>query len=161
MLESDSYGLLNPRCTYSLAVYEQPKADFGFDPLLVNGLSWVLYAIGMIFVVSSSIRLGITGTYCGDYFGILMKERVTGFPFNVAEGTSSPILALVNAPAVALLTRIPPKPPSPYSMRSKTHCGSAMEAWKRHFFADPKLFLLFSLPLALLNDQTPCISVPL
>ncbi|GMG14015.1 unnamed protein product [[Candida] boidinii] len=27
--------------------------------------------------------LGVTGTYLGDYFGILMDERVTGFPFNV------------------------------------------------------------------------------
>jgi len=70
---------------YKLAVEEQPKADFGFDPLLVQTVSWVLYAVGMVFVVSSSIRLGITGTYCGDYFGILMKERVTGFPFSVVE----------------------------------------------------------------------------
>jgi len=29
--------------------------------------------------------LGITGTYLGDYFGILMKERITGFPFNVTD----------------------------------------------------------------------------
>lgn len=28
--------------------------------------------------------LGITGTYLGDYFGILMDEIVTGFPFNVS-----------------------------------------------------------------------------
>ena len=27
--------------------------------------------------------LGVTGTYLGDYFGILMDEPVTGFPFNV------------------------------------------------------------------------------
>jgi phosphatidylethanolamine/phosphatidyl-N-methylethanolamine N-methyltransferase len=27
--------------------------------------------------------LGVTGTYLGDYFGILMETRVTGFPFNV------------------------------------------------------------------------------
>jgi len=27
--------------------------------------------------------LGVTGTYLGDYFGILMDEMVTGFPFNV------------------------------------------------------------------------------
>ena len=27
--------------------------------------------------------LGITGTYLGDYFGILMSERVTSFPFNI------------------------------------------------------------------------------
>jgi methylene-fatty-acyl-phospholipid synthase len=29
--------------------------------------------------------LGVTGTYLGDYFGILMKERVTSFPFNVLD----------------------------------------------------------------------------
>lgn len=27
--------------------------------------------------------LGILGTYLGDYFGFLMDEPVTGFPFNV------------------------------------------------------------------------------
>jgi methylene-fatty-acyl-phospholipid synthase len=32
--------------------------------------------------------LGVTGTYLGDYFGILMDEMVTGFPFNV---TGSPM----------------------------------------------------------------------
>ena len=34
-------------------------------------------------MLTSIYALGITGTYLGDYFGILMKERVTGFPFNV------------------------------------------------------------------------------
>lgn len=29
--------------------------------------------------------LGVTGTYLGDYFGILMDEMVTGFPFNVTD----------------------------------------------------------------------------
>jgi phosphatidylethanolamine N-methyltransferase len=28
--------------------------------------------------------LGLTGTYLGDYFGILMDDMVTGFPFNVS-----------------------------------------------------------------------------
>jgi phosphatidylethanolamine N-methyltransferase len=32
--------------------------------------------------------LGVTGTYLGDYFGILMDDMVTGFPFNV---TGSPM----------------------------------------------------------------------
>ena len=27
--------------------------------------------------------LGVTGTYLGDYFGILMESKVEGFPFNV------------------------------------------------------------------------------
>lgn len=29
--------------------------------------------------------LGVTGTYLGDYFGILMSERVTSFPFSVCD----------------------------------------------------------------------------
>jgi len=29
--------------------------------------------------------LGVTGTYLGDYFGILMDNMVTGFPFNVTD----------------------------------------------------------------------------
>lgn len=29
--------------------------------------------------------LGVTGTYLGDYFGILMDHMVTGFPFNVTD----------------------------------------------------------------------------
>lgn len=27
-------------------------------------------------------KLGVTGTYLGDYFGILMDDMVTGFPFD-------------------------------------------------------------------------------
>ena len=33
--------------------------------------------------MSSMWALGVTGTYLGDYFGILMDEPVAGFPFNV------------------------------------------------------------------------------
>lgn len=29
--------------------------------------------------------LGLTGTYLGDYFGILMDHRVTSFPFNITD----------------------------------------------------------------------------
>jgi len=35
-------------------------------------------------VLSSMWALGLTGTYLGDYFGILMNDVVTGFPFNVS-----------------------------------------------------------------------------
>lgn len=47
-----------------------------------------LFAFGNILVLSSMWALGVTGTYLGDYFGILMNEMVTGFPFNI---TSSPM----------------------------------------------------------------------
>ena len=43
----------------------------------------VLALVGQTFVISSTWMLGVTGTFLGDYFGILMNSRVEGFPFNV------------------------------------------------------------------------------
>lgn len=37
------------------------------------------FVIGSILVVSSMYALGITGTYLGDYFGILMEVRLRYF----------------------------------------------------------------------------------
>lgn len=36
-------------------------------------------------MVTSTYALGITGTFLGDYFGILMDDMVTGFPFSVCD----------------------------------------------------------------------------
>ena len=44
---------------------------------------YALVALGNILVISSTWQLGITGTFLGDYFGILMDSMVTGFPFNI------------------------------------------------------------------------------
>lgn len=61
-------------------------------PLLLS--PWITYASlgliasGNILVLTSMYALGITGTYLGDYFGILMDDIVTGFPFNIS---SSPM----------------------------------------------------------------------
>lgn len=44
-----------------------------------------LMVLGTILVVSSFLALGFTGTFLGDYFGILMDEKVTGFPFNLTD----------------------------------------------------------------------------
>ncbi|CBZ36635.1 Phospholipid methyltransferase family protein [Leishmania donovani] len=49
---------------------------------VMRGVGAALMATGTTLVVSSFLRLGITGTYLGDYFGILMDERVTAFPFS-------------------------------------------------------------------------------
>ncbi|KAL7412137.1 phospholipid methyltransferase-domain-containing protein [Mrakia frigida] len=43
----------------------------------------LLFGIGQILVLSSTWALGVTGTYLGDYCGILQDKMVTGFPFNV------------------------------------------------------------------------------
>ncbi|OCT64471.1 phosphatidylethanolamine N-methyltransferase L homeolog isoform X2 [Xenopus laevis] len=48
-------------------------------------LSWMLIGAGGVLVVSSFLALGFVGTYLGDYFGILMEKKVTGFPFNIME----------------------------------------------------------------------------
>lgn len=49
---------------------------------VMKGVGAAMMAAGTTLVVSSFARLGVTGTYLGDYFGILMTERVTAFPFS-------------------------------------------------------------------------------
>ncbi|KJZ78492.1 Methylene-fatty-acyl-phospholipid synthase [Hirsutella minnesotensis 3608] len=67
---------------YKTAILEQPT-----HPLLLSPYSqaaaYTLLACGNILVLSSTWALGITGTFLGDYFGMLMDDVVTGFPFNV------------------------------------------------------------------------------
>ncbi|KAH9958781.1 phospholipid methyltransferase [Russula dissimulans] len=67
---------------YLSAILDQPRARLLPAPLdtLVPA---ALFALGQTFVVTSTWALGVTGTFLGDYFGILMDERVEGFPFNV------------------------------------------------------------------------------
>lgn len=69
--------------------YERALRDQPAHPLLATPLAKLvaaaLVAGGNILVLSSMWALGITGTYLGDYFGILMDEMVTGFPFNVTD----------------------------------------------------------------------------
>ncbi|XP_075035300.1 phosphatidylethanolamine N-methyltransferase [Mixophyes fleayi] len=48
-------------------------------------LGVALVGSGAVLVISSFLALGFVGTYLGDYFGILMEEKVTGFPFNIME----------------------------------------------------------------------------
>jgi hypothetical protein len=73
-----------PRCVppcslprYQCALQDQPRI-----PLLPKPFDTVvpvaLFALGQIFVITSTYALGITGTFLGDYFGILMDHRVTG-----------------------------------------------------------------------------------
>ncbi|KAI0377050.1 phospholipid methyltransferase [Hypomontagnella monticulosa] len=69
---------------YERALRHQPSY-----PLLeldeVKYLAYALLAVGNTLVLSSTWRLGITGTFLGDYFGILLDDIVTGFPFNITD----------------------------------------------------------------------------
>ncbi|KAG1797059.1 uncharacterized protein HD556DRAFT_1306753 [Suillus plorans] len=64
------------------ALSDQPQVPMLSTPYDILILV-VLFAIGQLFVVTSTWALGITGTFLGDYFGILMDHCVQGFPFNV------------------------------------------------------------------------------
>ncbi|CAK1355243.1 unnamed protein product [Cercospora beticola] len=70
------------------ALYERALRAQPTHPLLEGFVSQALavglVASGNVLVLSSMWALGITGTYLGDYFGILMDDIVTGFPFNVS-----------------------------------------------------------------------------
>lgn len=71
-------------CSYERAMRVQPS-----HPLLLNdGVTYLaigLIASGNILVLTSMWALGVTGTYLGDYFGILMDHKVESFPFNVTD----------------------------------------------------------------------------
>jgi phosphatidylethanolamine N-methyltransferase len=68
--------------SFTRALKEQPTIPMLPEPYATN-LTIVLFLTGQLFVISSTWALGITGTFLGDYFGILMDHRVEGFPFNV------------------------------------------------------------------------------
>ena len=76
-----SLGLLRD-FLYERALRDQPSHPALEGPL-VNYAAYALLAVGNLFVISSTWQLGITGTFLGDYFGILMDGIVTGFPFNI------------------------------------------------------------------------------
>ena len=96
---------------YGRALRAQPS-----HPILDTGLSKIIaYALigtGNLLVLSSMWALGITGTYLGDYFGILMDKMATGFPFNLMDapmynGSTMSFLGtaiLLSKPAGFLLT---------------------------------------------------------
>ncbi|KAF5369430.1 hypothetical protein D9758_002797 [Tetrapyrgos nigripes] len=75
-----SFGILRDTI-YHKALLEQPKMALLPEPY-ATVVPAALIGVGQLFVLSSTWALGITGTFLGDYFGILMNHRVEGFPFN-------------------------------------------------------------------------------
>ncbi|XP_056222549.1 phosphatidylethanolamine N-methyltransferase isoform X2 [Seriola aureovittata] len=89
------------------------KAQARWDVMDGTGVFYTgvaLMVLGTLLVVSSFLALGFTGTFLGDYFGILMDEKVSGFPFNITEnpmywGSTANYLglALIGASPVGLV----------------------------------------------------------
>lgn len=68
---------------YHAALLNQPTFQPFLDSTLIKSLAIFTFSFGNVLVLSSMWALGVTGTYLGDYFGILMDRRVEGFPFNI------------------------------------------------------------------------------
>lgn len=103
-------NVLRSHC-FTQAMLNQPRME-SLDGPVTYQLGLALLAVGSVFVLSSFLALGFTGTFLGDYFGILKEARVTSFPFNVLDnpmywGSTANYLgwALMNAsPTGVLLT---------------------------------------------------------
>ncbi|XP_032119289.1 phosphatidylethanolamine N-methyltransferase-like [Sapajus apella] len=66
------------------AMMSQPKME-SLDTPAARCLGLALLGVGVVLVLSSFFALGFTGTFLGDYFGILKEARVTVFPFSVLD----------------------------------------------------------------------------
>jgi methylene-fatty-acyl-phospholipid synthase len=65
-------------------IQNQPKLILSEEyKNLFELISIGIFILGQIFVLSSFYKLGITGTFLGDYCGILMDAPITTFPFNI------------------------------------------------------------------------------
>ncbi|GAB0196510.1 phosphatidylethanolamine N-methyltransferase isoform X1 [Grus americana] len=69
---------------FTEAMKSQPKLE-GLDCHWAYYSGLAILAVGTLFVISSFLALGFTGTFLGDYFGILMEAKVTSFPFSVLD----------------------------------------------------------------------------
>jgi phosphatidylethanolamine/phosphatidyl-N-methylethanolamine N-methyltransferase len=76
-----SFGIVRDGL-YAQALAQQPSHAALGHPFATAAAIALLVA-GNVLVLSSMYALGITGTYLGDYFGILMPARVTRFPFSI------------------------------------------------------------------------------
>uniref|UniRef100_A0A8C3W2M6 Phosphatidylethanolamine N-methyltransferase n=1 Tax=Catagonus wagneri TaxID=51154 RepID=A0A8C3W2M6_9CETA len=76
-------NVLRSHC-FTQAMLSQPRME-SLDGRAAYGAGLALLAGGSVFVLSSFLALGFTGTFLGDYFGILMEARVTRFPFSVLD----------------------------------------------------------------------------
>lgn len=63
------------------ATESQPKVSY-LGAQEYQLAAYILMLVGVTLVLTSFYQLGISGTYLGDYFGILMGNRVAAFPFN-------------------------------------------------------------------------------
>ncbi|XP_033115526.1 phosphatidylethanolamine N-methyltransferase-like isoform X2 [Anneissia japonica] len=68
---------------YETTLKSQPKWELLQTMPVSKTAASGLLAVGMTLVIWSFWTLGFTGTFFGDYFGILLDQKVTKFPYNI------------------------------------------------------------------------------
>ena len=68
---------------FEWAMGSQPDLLTDGNRAVFEAVGTVVMGVGLVFVLATYYKLGITGTYLGDYCGILMDAKVTSFPFDV------------------------------------------------------------------------------
>lgn len=98
-----SFGI-SRNLLFKFVVDQQEK--LALDNKMIDILGYILYFIGIVLVAGATYQLGIIGTYDGDYFGLLLPSKATGFPYNIS---SSPMYdgSTLNFLAHSLLHRSP------------------------------------------------------
>ncbi|XP_008064505.2 phosphatidylethanolamine N-methyltransferase [Carlito syrichta] len=76
-------NVLRSHC-FTQAMLSQPTLE-SLDHPAAYLLGLALLGVGVVLVLSSFFALGFTGTFLGDYFGILKEARVTTFPFSILD----------------------------------------------------------------------------
>lgn len=67
-------------------IKNQIKTEYFDDHFIIlEIIGYLILVCGFHLTIFAYYRLGIHGIYYGDYFGILCKEMVTAFPYNVFE----------------------------------------------------------------------------
>jgi len=90
---------------YNTVISTQPRFvplentfKWQYTGLVIDIVAALILDFGVTLVLGAYYQLGIVGTYLGDYFGILLPGKITGFPFNVStcpmyDGSSMNFLA--------------------------------------------------------------------
>ncbi|CAN8069771.1 unnamed protein product [Agarophyton chilense] len=68
---------------FLVAIRSQPRLP-ELDQPFYHAIAGLVGGFGVSMFIGAYYRLGICGTYLGDYFGFLMDEKITAFPFSVA-----------------------------------------------------------------------------
>ncbi|EDQ88041.1 uncharacterized protein MONBRDRAFT_33076 [Monosiga brevicollis MX1] len=76
-------GIADDKTSFDVLLPFFPNATVFHNIFFAVGAATVL--VGTVLTSASFIRLGIFGTYMGEFFGVMLSEKITTFPFDVVD----------------------------------------------------------------------------